>query len=180
MRPIILALCVSSAACSGQPLNSPTSPTAATVANPATAATLAAAQTLAQGGAQLPFDGSLRAVENDVIAPPNLLADGTAKGEATHLGRFTATFTAVVDLATSTSTGTFDFTAANGDHLLATFTGLGVTIEPGVASITEVATVVGGTGRFAATTGTFTVRRVLAMTTGVSSGSFDGHINLNN
>jgi hypothetical protein len=169
MRPIALALCVFAAACGRQEFDSPTSPTTATVA---------AAQIEARGGTQLPFSGSLTAAENDVIAPPNLLAEGTAEGTATHLGRYTATFTATVNLATGTATGTFTFTAANGDQLFSTFDGVGVPVEPGIASITETATIERGTGRFADVTGTFTIRRILDQATGKSSGSFEGNISL--
>ena len=42
--------------------------------------------------------------------------------------------------------------------------------------IEEVATITGGTDRFANATGTFTVQRMLNLTTGVSTGSFDGTI----
>jgi hypothetical protein len=170
MRLMALGLCVLAAACSGQLLISPTSPTNAGTG---------AAQTEARHGNDLPFHGSLTADETDVVAPPNLLVDGSAKGTANQLGRYTATFTVVVALATSTATGMYTFTAANGDQLVATFTGIGVTTEPGIASITETATVVGGSGRFAAAGGTFTIRRVLQQATGESSGSFDGQLSLN-
>jgi hypothetical protein len=80
--------------------------------------------------------------------------------------------------------GTYNFTEANGDQLFTTFIGVeGVLIEPGVARITEVATIVGGIGRFAAATGTFTIVRIdiINQATGAASGSgsFEGHINLN-
>jgi len=114
-----------------------------------------------------------------VIAPPSLFATGTAEGTATHLGRFTATETAIVDLVTSTSTGTFNLTAANGDQLFATFVGLGEPIEPGISRLTEVATTTGGTGRFTAATGTFTMRRIVVQASGAWTGSLDGEINLN-
>jgi hypothetical protein len=127
----------------------------------------------------LPFHGSLQAVETDVVAPPSLLVNGTGTGTATHLGRFTTTFTATVTLATGSATGSIRFIAANGDRMEATFIGQGTpTTVPGVVSIEEVATVTGGTGRFAGTTGAFTIQRVLNQGTGVSSGSFDGMINL--
>jgi hypothetical protein len=132
-------------------------------------------------GTELPFRGSLTTIETNVIAPPNLLVDGTGQGSGTHLGRYTATYTAVVDLATSTSTGTITFTAANGDLLSATFLGVGEEIEPGVASLTEVATITGGTGRFAAATGTFTIRRIISFDAAggaTASGSFAGDITL--
>ena len=171
MRSIVLGVCVLAAGGSGQALHPSPSP--------ATAA-LAPAQGQARSGGQLPFRGSLTTATNVVIAPPNLFADGTAEGNATQLGRFTATFSAVVDLATSTGTGTFDITAANGDQLFATFIGVeGVLVEPNVARLTEVATIEGGTGRFATATGTFTLVRFDIIGEGTGYGSFDGHIDLN-
>ena len=115
------------------------------------------------------------------VPPPS--AHATAEGTATHLGRFTATFTADVNLD-NTSTGTFHFTAANGDELAGTFVGQVVFIPPETASITEVATIASGTGRFAGATGTFTMIRVetINFATGQGSGycSFEqGEINLN-
>jgi hypothetical protein len=145
MRYLVLAVCLLATACAGETPGSPTSPTSATVDS---------RQTQAQGGEQLPFHGSLQAIETDVVAPPTLLVNGTGSGTGTHLGRFTATFTAtVIGHATPTS-------------------------EPNVVTIEEVATISGGTGRFAGSTGTFTIQRVLTQVTGVSSGSFDGMINL--
>ena len=82
-------------------------------------------------------------------------------------------------MATGSATGSIRLIAANGDRLDATYIGQGTpTSEPGVVSIEEVATVTDGTGRFAGTTGEFTIQRVLTQGTGVSSGSFDGIINL--
>jgi hypothetical protein len=166
MRSIVLGLCVVAAGCSGQVLDSPTSPTSAT----------APAQTQARGGTQLPFSGSFTL---DIqFAPPDPHAVGTGGGNATHLGQFTATVTAVVS-ATGTSTGSFNFTAANGDQLFGTIEGTGVLIEPGVARVTEVATIEGGTGRFEGATGTFTMVRFDTISTSTGSGTFDGSINLN-
>jgi adhesin HecA-like repeat protein len=57
-----------------------------------------------------------------------------------------------------------------------------VNIEPGIVEFTEVLTIVGGTGRFVAATGTFTLRRTgrldVAAGTSSSSGSFEGSISL--
>lgn len=169
MRYLLLCLCVFATACAGDMPVSPSSPTSVTAGS---------AQTEARGGAQLPFHGSWDAVEVDVVAPPSLLVNGTATGTATHLGRFSATFAATVTLATGSAIGSLSFIAANGDRLDATFVGQATpTTEPGVVTIKEVATVTGGTGRFAGTTGAFTIQRVLNQATGVSSGSFDGSIN---
>ena len=120
MRLIVLGVCLFAAACSGQASNSPTSPTNAS---------LGPAQTAARGGTALPFRGSFTTVTD--VPPPS--AHATAEGTATHLGRFTGTLTAEVT-SDNTSTGTFNFTAANGDQLSGTFVGIeGVFIPPNTA-----------------------------------------------
>jgi N-methylhydantoinase B/oxoprolinase/acetone carboxylase alpha subunit len=170
MRYLALAVCVFATACTADVARAPTSPTSATVES---------AQTQARNGDQLPFHGSLQAIETDVVVPPSLLVNGKETGTATHLGRFTATFTATVTLATASAAGSIRLVAANGDSLDATFTGHATpTTETNVVAIEEVATISGGTGRFAGATGAFTIQRVLNQSTGVSSGSFDGTINL--
>src|SRR3954462_12480911 len=168
MRMTLVGLCVLSTACSSQALNSPTSPTAATIASAATSLT----------GHDVPFKGSLTASEVDIVTFPTLLADGAAEGTATHLGRYTAKFNATVNVLDGTSTGSFTFTAANGDQLFSTLVGLGVG-EP-IANITETLTITGGTGRLAGVSGTLIVQRTLDLTTGESSGTIEGGITMQN
>jgi len=122
----------------------------------------------------LPFRGSLKAQEVDVLSFPTLKVDGSAEGTATHLGRYAAQFNGTVNVLDGTASGSFTFTAANGDQLFATFVGLGVG-DP-IANIVETLTITGGTGRLAGASGTLVVRRTLDLTTGVSSGSLDGSI----
>ena len=82
-----------------------------------------AAEMQAQSGTQLPFRGSLQAVETSQLVPPVLLVNASGEGTGTHLGRFTATYQVTVTLATGSATGNFTFIAANGDRVFATFTG---------------------------------------------------------
>ena len=128
-----------------------------------------------QGGTELPFRGSFTTVTD--VPPP--FAHATAEGAATHLGQFTATLTASVN-PDNTATGTFSFTAANGDQLSGTFVGQGVFIPPNTGRLTEVATIVNGTGRFAGATGTFTMVRLdtIDFSTGqaTGTGTFEGQI----
>src|SRR5262249_51001777 len=117
--------------------------------------------------------------------PPTIVrVTGKETGEATLLGHFTAVYQTEVDLATATGTGTYTLTAANGDELFTNTEG-GQTgfVPPNISTVTLVATITGGTGRFAAATGTFTIIRTgtidVATGTSTGSGSFEGQISLN-
>jgi len=126
----------------------------------------------------VPFSGSLQAQETEVFPTPGtLLSDGSGGGIATHLGRFTVTWKFTINLADGTGTGPVHFIAANGDEIFSTATGVAVpTSTPGVVRIVEVQTITGGTGRFAGAKGSFTVERLVDLTTGFTSGSFHGTI----
>jgi len=131
-------------------------------------------------GEQVPFKGSF---EGDVtvtpLAPPYVQVNVDATGNATHLGRFSLDIPHVVNRATRTAVGTYEFTAANGDTLFAVFTGLATpTATPGVLYIEETAIITGGTGRFAGATGGFTVERLFDTIAGTTAGSFKGTIRL--
>ena len=175
MRLTVIALCVGVAACSGQPLNSPTAPSAALVG---------AAQTQAQGGNALPISGSFtRSTTAQPCPPPSTFTiTGTVEGTATHLGPFTAR---TVDNVSSTSgVGTWDFTARNGDQLFSETVGVETEFEPpNISHVTLHATIVGGTGRFAGASGELTIEFVEAINfatcSGESQGTFEGQLNLN-
>jgi hypothetical protein len=156
----------------------PTSPGASAAGSSLAAAT----RDEAAGGtanAQLPFHGTLEASDTDTISFPFLSVHLTGTGNATHLGHYTATFDFRVDLRTPTSpaVGSFTLTAANGDTIFGDLLGR-ASISNGIATVVETATITGGTGRFADATGSFTVARTVVQATGLSSGSFDGTIDL--
>jgi hypothetical protein len=171
MRLLILGLCLFAVGCAGEVPGLSTSPSSTTGG---------AALTQAASGANLPFHGSLDGAETAVPHPPTIDVQSTGGGEATHLGRFTATFHALVTLPAGTAVGEFTFVAANGARLFATFTGQSApTSVADVVSIQEIATITGGTGRFEDATGSFTIDRLLNQVTHISSGSFSGTIDLN-
>lgn len=128
-------------------------------------------------GEQVPFKGSL---EGDVtmtpLDPPFVSVLVEATGTATQLGQFTLDIPHVVNRATRTAIGTYEFTAANGDTLSAEFTGVAMPIAPGVLYIVETATITGGIGRFANATGSFTCERLFDAVAGTTIGSFEGTI----
>jgi len=125
---------------------------------------------------QVPFKGSVQNVESFDLQFPTLFVDAIGTGEATHLGRFTVTYEVEVNLLTNTSIGSAHFVAANGDSVFTEFTGEG-TADPEV--VLEMYTIIGGTGRFAGATGSFTLVRHLTLVSpvaGTSEASIDGTI----
>jgi hypothetical protein len=135
----------------------------------------------------LPFKGALEGVHVSrvPIDPPVVFDVFEAAGEATHLGQFELVIEAIVDFGTlpPTAAGTFTFTAASGDEIVADFTGSSRLVVPGLVLITENAVIDSNrsTGRFAGATGAFTLQRLADAATGVTgvtTGSFAGTISL--
>jgi hypothetical protein len=127
--------------------------------------------------AATPFKGTVHAVEANQLVFPVLSVNRAGTGNATYLGKFTEHVTLQVNVTTRSSTGAATFTAANGDTLNTSVVGQAtLTATPGVISVVEVYTITGGTGRFAHTTGTFTLHSTAIQATGVSSGTLSGSI----
>ena len=165
-----------------QPI-SPTGPTSVLSGGPSMTSSGENATRLVGGmaaGKEVPLTGSLDGVvtRRTPLTPPlvSLLTEGT--GNATHLGRLTVEIGHAVTTIARTVTGSYEFTAANGDTLIADVTGqFGPTLEnPRVLLSVETATITGGTGRFAGSTGSFTVERLLDLDTFLTTVSFEGTI----
>jgi hypothetical protein len=126
---------------------------------------------------QVPFYGRLVGVDTaTAVNPPFVSVEVNTEGNATHLGRFTLDELATVNIFTRVATGTFLFTAANGDTVFGTFSGLATLTAPDVLTIVENAIITGGTGRFDGATGGFTRTRYKNTVTGVTAGEFAGTI----
>jgi hypothetical protein len=135
----------------------------------------------------LPFKGTLegRHISRTPLDPPFVFDRFEAEGQATQLGQFELVIEATVDFGSRpvTGAGTYTFTAANGDKLVADHTGFSALVEPGIVLITEHAMFDPdrSTGRFVGAEGTFTVERLADAATGVGGltvGSFEGTISL--
>jgi hypothetical protein len=119
----------------------------------------------------VPFKGALQGNDADGVFNFPVLpvfTDGTGTG--THLGEFSFHQ---------------HWIAANGDTIDTTFTGLGGPTDappvcPGlgevIIGITEIHTIIGGTGRFAGAQGSFKVERQASPVTFKTCGSFQGSI----
>ncbi len=126
---------------------------------------------------QVPFKGFLQAVETYQPNFPTLLVTSNGSGTSTILGQYTVAYQVVVNIPTGSGPASAAFRAANGDSLFAEGFGQGVPTEiPNIHKIVEKYTITGGTGRFAGATGSFTVNRLVNLTTGATSGTFDGNL----
>ena len=129
-------------------------------------------------GDQVPFKGTLAGTATVTpLEAPMVAVEIHATGTATYLGRFTLHAPHVVNQATLSAVGTYLLTAANGDTITADLVGTATMVEPpNVISITETATVTGGTGRFAGANGSLQVERIFNRATGVTTGTLQGWI----
>jgi hypothetical protein len=135
----------------------------------------------------IPFKGTLegRLISRTPLDPPFVFDRFEAEGQATQLGQFKLVIEATVDFGARpvTGVGTYTFTAANGDQLVADDTGFSALAGPGIVLITEHAIIDPNrsTGRFAGAEGTFTVERLADAATGVgglTAGTFEGTLSL--
>ncbi|MFL5575151.1 MAG: hypothetical protein ACJ79S_04155 [Gemmatimonadaceae bacterium] len=165
LLPLVSIAALALGACSSETAVSPLAPSAPSMARRATA---------------LPFHGTLDAVETGQFQPATnrVLVHLEGTGTATHLGRYTLVADFIVNPVAHTVVGTLVLTAADGATLTATATGQATPLPNGIRAAVETATITGGTGRLAGATGSFVIERTLTLATGVSSGSFDGVINL--
>jgi hypothetical protein len=125
----------------------------------------------------VPFSGRLAGVDvGTPQVPPLVSVQVKATGIATQLGKFTYLGRLTVNRATGLGSGTFLFTAANGDTVFGTISGKATFTPPNVLSIIEIGTITGGTGRFAGATGSFSMTRLKNTVTGATTASFRGTI----
>jgi hypothetical protein len=123
----------------------------------------------------VPFEGRLEGTQTVTpLTPPFASVEVSATGHATLVGRFTMELPHTVNFATASAQGTCTLVAANGDRIVAAFTGQ-AQVGP-IVSIVENATITSGTGRFAGASGSFRIERLFDPAAGTTSGSFAGTI----
>jgi hypothetical protein len=127
--------------------------------------------------ASVPFKGSFEGSQTVTPGtPPTATVEMHAIGAGTLVGRFEIALPHTVNFATASASGTGTIVAADGSRIIVSFTGQ-AQIGP-IVTIVEQATVTSGTGRFASTAGSFTIRRTYDPATGRTTGSFEGTLQL--
>jgi hypothetical protein len=130
---------------------------------------------------RVPFNGTWEA--NEVTTPfsdPSLgfFTHGEGTLTSTALGPLAMYLANIVDVDSLDGIGRTRLIDANGDSIFDCGTGHAelVTPDPPVFHITESHTITGGTGRYAGARGSFTVDRMVDLSTLDSSGTFNGTI----
>lgn len=129
-------------------------------------------------GEQVPFKGNYEGsfTQTPIPGTPTSLVVANGKGEATHLGHFSFDFPLTVNVVLQIGSGTYTFTAANGDEIFADVIAQSSLLPNGLRHVVEIGIITGGTGRFAGATGSFIGERLLDRATGDVVGFFDGTI----
>ena len=130
---------------------------------------------------RVPFNGTWQANEVSTFfgdPPIGFFSNGQGTLTSTELGPLALYLTVIVDLATFDGVGRARLIDANGDSIFVCGTGHAdpVAPNPPIFHITETYTVTGGTGRYANARGSFAVDRTINLSTGDSSGTFNGVI----
>jgi hypothetical protein len=126
---------------------------------------------------RLLFKGTLQSKETYSTVSPTMYVTGNGAGEATQLGPFTVSYHVEQNLLDLSGIESAHFAGANGDSLQAK--GVGQAIEdrtPGMYNVIEIYTITGGTGRLSGASGTFTLKRLVSVTAGVATSTFEGYI----
>jgi len=126
---------------------------------------------------RLAFNGTLQSTETSVTAFPTMSATATGSGNATQLGSFTIHYQVEINLLDLSATEAAQFSGTNGDSLRAEAVGQATENRtPGMLNIVDIYRITGGTGRFNGASGTFTLHRLVSVTTGAASSTFEGYI----
>ena len=126
---------------------------------------------------RLSFKGTIQSNETYSTVFPAMYVTANGSGESTQLGPFTVSYHIEQNLLDLSQTESVDFAGTNGDSLQAK--GVGQAIEdrtPGMFNVVEIYTITGGTGRFTGASGTFTLKRLVSITVGIASATFEGYI----
>ena len=126
---------------------------------------------------RLPFQGSVQSTETYASDIRTMSVSAQGSGNANQLGQFTIKYSGEVNLLDLSWNESAQLIGVNGDSIQ--MKGMGQATEnktPTMFNLIEIYTVTGGTGRFSGASGTITLHRLFSITTGATSGTFEGYI----
>jgi len=131
---------------------------------------------------RIPISGNIAGSESYAPFPDpaqGFYVNGSVTSTDTQLGPFTMYYSATVNFAVLVTPpgdpGVFELIDANNDAILAFYFGNNPDLcANGDLHIVELATIMGGTGRYAHARGAFTVDRCVNFATGDTSGTISG------
>ncbi len=127
----------------------------------------------------VPFKGEYTTSFQTLQPPPMFQQRVNGTGNATLLGK--STFTAIANVNRSTTppfavAGTRTITAADGDQIFTTFSGISIPVVPGTNRTELQDVIVGGTGRFLNARGRFASSALADQSTSTFTANFDGYV----
>lgn len=126
---------------------------------------------------RFPFNGTVQSTETSVKVFPIMSATATGSGSATQFGSFSTRYQVEINLLDLSSTESAEFIGTNGDSLHAEAVGQATENRtPGMLNLVDIYKITGGTGRFSGASGTFTLNRLVSVTTGAASSTFEGYL----
>lgn len=126
---------------------------------------------------RLPFKGTVQATETSVTVFPTMSATGIGSGSATQIGSFTIKYQAEISLLDLSSTESVELQGTKGDVIRAEAVGQATEDRtPDMLNVIDIYKITGGTGRFNGASGTFTLTRLVSLTTGAASSTFEGYL----
>jgi hypothetical protein len=136
-----------------------------------------AAKAVPMKATRYPFQGTTESNESYSTVSPTRFVTANGSGESPQLGRFTVSYHVEENLLDLSGIASIHFTGTNGDSLQAKGVGQAIADRtPGMFNVVEIYTITGGTGRFAGASGAFTVKRLVSITVGIASSTFEGYI----
>lgn len=125
----------------------------------------------------IPFQGTMQSMENYSNVSPTLFVTATGSGDATQIGRFAVGYKSEWNLVDLSATETAYFVTPEGNSFQAKAVGQAIEDRtPGMYNVIAIYTITGGMGRFEGASGTFTLKRLVSLTTGATSSTFEGTI----
>lgn len=125
----------------------------------------------------IPFQGTMQSMENYSNVSPTMFVTATGSGDATQIGRFAVSYKSEWNLVDLSATETAYFVTPEGNSFQAKAVGQAIEDRtPGMYNVIAIYTITGGMGRFEGASGTFTLKRLVSLTTGATSSTFEGTI----